>query len=208
MRYLLFILPALLLFFSARSTAQGKTFFPEESFDSREASIALEKGNATIEGVVYAKRKDMSPIARGSKAYGAGATITLYPVTPYFTKWYKLRKKKETKKNRVYMSEEAAKYCIVVKADENGHFRFDQLKPGEYFLQTFVGYYSSGSADHYVGSSYGEDNYGGFTINHYERENYLISNTERIEEFITIEPGETLVKIKLNKKAPVGGVLE
>lgn len=192
----------------AQKQKQGKVFTPETVFNSEVAASALEKGNATIQGVVFVKRNDMSPTARGSKAYGSEVEVILFPVTDYFNEWYKLRKKKETKINRVYMSEEAVKYSIVTKTDSEGNFKFTNLKPGKYFMQTFVGYYTAKHADHYQGSdSY---TYGGtrYITNYYERENYLISNGERIEEFVTIKSDNQTVNIKLNKKAPVGGVIE
>lgn len=187
---------------------KGKVFFPETSFNIQAATNALEKGNATIEGVVFVKRNDVSPLLKGSKAYGANVQVVLFPVTDYFKDWHKMRKKRETKHNRVYMSEEAVKYHIATTTDSEGRFKFTNLKPGEYFMQTFVGYYTEKFADHYRGSdSY---TYGGtrYITNYYEREDYLITNSERIEEFVTIKSDNETVKIKLNKKVPVGGVLE
>ncbi len=192
----------------AQKQKQGKVFTPETAFDSKVAADALEKGNATIEGVVFVKRNDMSPVARGSKAYGEGVEVVLFPVTDYFKDWYKLRKKKETKINRVYMSEEAVKYSIATKTDSEGNFKFTNLKPGEYFLQTFVGYYTAKSVNHYQGSDWYTSGGTRYITNYYERENYLISNGERIEEFVTVKGENQTVNIKLNKKAPVGGVIE
>ena len=94
------------------------------------------------------------------------------------------------------MSEQAFRYRITVQTDEYGRFKFDKMKPGKYFLQSFASYSKSGSTPVYRGSGY--NTYGGRT-DYYDYQNYTNNYTDRIEEFVEITRGGQAIEIKLKK---------
>ena len=171
--------------------AQKTAYYPQVPFDSLQAKSMLGLGTSSIEGLAYAK----VPGQWGSKKlYATNVVVTLFPVTAYFNEWYKLRGKLENKKNSVYMSEQAFRYRITVQTDEYGRFKFDKMKPGKYFLQSFASYSKSGSTPVYRGSGY--NTYGGRT-DYYDYQNYTNNYTDRIEEFVEITRGGQAIEIKL-----------
>ncbi|MFP3577735.1 hypothetical protein, partial [Brevibacillus sp. SIMBA_040] len=93
---------------------------------------------SNIEGVASTKQKTVygykAPLAKKQLA-PEGTLVTLYPLTPYFEEFIKLRKQKENKKTLVYISDEAYKYRIETKTDAYGRFKFEKLKPGKYFIE-------------------------------------------------------------------------
>ena len=173
--------------------AQKTAYYPQVPFDSLQAKSMLGPGTSSIEGLAYAK----VPGQWGSKKlYATNVVVTLFPVTAYFNEWYKLRGKLENKKSTVYMSEQAFRYCITVQTDEYGRFKFDKMKPGKYFLQSFASYSKSGSTPVYRGSGY--NTYGGRT-DYYDYQNYTNNYTDRIEEFVEITRDGQAIEIKLKK---------
>jgi len=173
--------------------AQKTAYYPQVPFDSLQAKSMLGLGTSSIEGLAYAK----VPGQWGSKKlYATNVVVTLFPVTAYFNEWYKLRGKLENKKNSVYMSEQAFRYRITVQTDEYGRFKFDKMKPGKYFLQSFASYSKSGSTPVYRGSGY--NTYGGRT-DYYDYQNYTNNYTDRIEEIVEITRDGQAIEIKLKK---------
>ncbi|RZL61803.1 MAG: hypothetical protein EOO93_11980 [Pedobacter sp.] len=173
--------------------AQKTAYYPQVPFDSLQAKSMLGLGTSSIEGLAYAK----VPGQWGSKKlYATNVVVTLFPVTAYFNEWYKLRGKLENKINSVYMSEQAFRYRITVQTDEYGRFKFDKMKPGKYFLQSFASYSKSGSTPVYRGSGY--NTYGGRT-DYYDYQNYTNNYTDRIEEIVEITRGGQAIEIKLKK---------
>ena len=173
--------------------AQKAAYYPQVPFDSLQAKSMLALGASSIEGVAYTK----VPGEWGAKKiFAANVVVTLYPVTHYFDEWYRLRGKLENKKNSVYMSEQAFKYRLTVQTDGYGRFKFDKMKPGKYFLQSFASYTKSGSTPVYRGSGY--NNYGGRT-DYYDYQNYTNNFTDRIEEFVEITRDGQALEIKLKK---------
>jgi hypothetical protein len=167
---------------------QMKSLFPSQKFDSLEAKKMLTYGNATIKGVVFKKTNKLAIV--GGKTYGSRITISLYPVTPYFMEWYELRKEKEGKRTRVYLSEEAAKYRLDVTTDEYGRFVFERMRPGKYFIHTIMTVTQNYSSDVEVGSnSYG--------TKFYEKQRYSVSKNHRLEEFVEVKNGTNLVEVVL-----------
>ncbi|HLP38960.1 beta-sandwich domain-containing protein [Lacibacter sp.] len=165
-----------------------KSIFPTQSFDSLAAKKMLAYGKATIKGVVYKKTNKLAIV--NAKRYGYKVTVTLYPATPYFMEYYNLRQEKESKRTKVYISDEAYRYRIEVKTDEYGRFTFDKIKPGKYFLQaimTTTNYYTQ---DVEVGSnSYG--------TRFYEKQRQYESKTHRLEKFVEIKNEKEEVEIVL-----------
>lgn len=173
--------------------------YPDVVFDKNEAKLATDEGNSTIRGVLFTKEKvntafgSFKPLM-GAKTYGRNIQITLFPVTTYFEAWYELRRKKENKRTRIYMSDDAFYYRINVTSDEYGRFQFDKMKPGKYFIQAFMEVNYQKNRTVYEGT--GVNNYGGVT-NYYSNEAYYVEQSERIEKFVEIKKEGELVEFKL-----------
>jgi hypothetical protein len=149
----------------------------------------LEYGNSTIKGVVYKKTNKLAIV--NAKKYGYKVTVTLYPATSYFMEYYNLRQEKESKRTKVHISEEAARYRIEVKTDEYGRFTFDKMKPGKYFLQAMMSTTSYYTQDVEVGSnSYG--------TRFYEKQRQYESKTHRLEKFVEVQKGGDVVEVALH----------
>lgn len=171
------------------------TLYPEMYFDSTVAKRAIAYGKSTIEGVIFTKPKNdygfKAPLA--GRIYGTNLQVTLFPVTPYFQEWYRLRKKKEGKRTQVYMSEDAFRWRITTNSDDYGRFRFERMLPGKYFLQTFISWNEQKSYKQYVGTGYGTYS----TVDYYQWQSYYQNHSERLEEFVEVKSDGTIVKVKL-----------
>lgn len=106
---------------------------PKQVFDEAAAKDALEPGSATLTGVVRLTLDNKRIVV------GRNTTVDLYPMTPYFEEWYKLKKKENVRKNKlVGMDSLAAKYRVYCETNNDGDFTFPNLKPGKYILYTTV----------------------------------------------------------------------
>lgn len=190
--------PALILLAAACSPVKNadkraskneiQNLYPQQAFDSLSAKKMLTYGTATIKGIIF-KKTDKMTIGAG-KTYGTGVKITLYPVTPYFMEWYELREKKEDKRTRVFISDEAFGYRLETTSDNYGRFVFEKMKPGKYFLQAFMTTTQRYSQDVEVGTnSYG--------TRYYQKERYSVSKNHRLEQFIEIKNENEITEVVL-----------
>ena len=171
---------------------QQVSLFPDVSFDKELATKQLEKGNSTIRGILYVKTNKLAIV--GGKAFGRAKKVELFPVNSYFTEWYNLREKKENKKTSVYMSEEAYSMRIETTTDEYGRFTFTEMKPGKYFLQSFMttdhSYYTP------VATGYGSNQYA--TTTYYENQRVNKVKYHRLEKFVEVTTDGEIIEVKLN----------
>lgn len=179
------------------------TLYPEMKFDSVQARNALARGTSTIKGVAFTKPKTgfgyKAPLA--GRIYANKMKVILYPVTPYFEEWYKLRKDKENYKSKdykkrvyVYLSDAAYRYRLEAITNSQGEFTFPDMRPGKYFLTGNLSWDATGTYDQYTGSGY--NNYGG-TTDYYDRKSYTINHQDRIEAFVEIKTDGEIVEMKL-----------
>lgn len=162
--------------------------FPDKPFDKEKAKSQLEKGTSTIRGVLFVKNNKLALV--GGKTFGISKKIDLFPVTPYFMNWYNLRNEKENKKTSVFMSDEAYSMRLEAFTDEYGRFTFADMKPGKYFLQTFMSTSQTYSRDRVVGTnSYGTQ--------YYQKEYYDKIKHHRIEKFVEINKDGEVLEVKL-----------
>lgn len=174
---------------------------PQARFDRKAAEQALEKGAATIKGAVCVYRKT------GKGLFGPTAKFTsdqirvsLFPITPYFEEFQRLRERDE-KGTVVFMSEEAYGIRIDAATDKNGNFVFINIKPGKYFLHAIFAFDQIKTRQVYVGS--GTD--GVSTVDFYAAENYRVDATSRLERPIEVrKDGET---VRTDLKKGWGGIL-
>lgn len=171
------------------SSAEVKTIYPTQTFDSLLAKKMLSPGNATIKGVIYKKTNKMALV--GGKTYGQNVTIELFPATPYLLEWHDLKEKKEDQHTKVYASQEAYKYRRYVISDGYGRFAFDNIRPGKYYLQASLTTTKSYLRDVEVGSnSYG--------TKYFQKERYSSSKNHFLEKFVEVNAEREIVEIILN----------
>lgn len=183
------------------SKAQN-TYYPQAFFDKKLAQNMIGFGNSTIEGVASTKQKNnwgIKPLL-GEKHYAPkGTVVMLFPVTPYFEEFYKMRKKYENKKTTVYMSDEAFKYRIEALTDDHGRFKFEKLKPGNYYLETIVNFTATASYQQQTGQSDAYNAYGGYLYSTpiYQTFFYNYSSANRESKFVEIKQDGELKEINL-----------
>jgi hypothetical protein len=108
----------------------------ESTFDPKEAVAITKQGRAKIEGQAFLRQRG------GSVVTAAGNTVNLIPASTYarerFAKIYNGRKFAET---LLPADTRDASYVHMMRstiADAQGNFVFDNVAPGEYFVQTQV----------------------------------------------------------------------
>lgn len=167
------------------------TLYPEAVFDSIQAKKALALGKGKITGVAFTKAAPLAP-----RIYANNMKIMLFPVTPYFEAWYKLRNSKENLKKRryVYMSDAAFRYRLEAISNSAGKFTFPDMKPGKYFLTGNMSWSTTGSYNEHTGTSYGSY---GTQADHYEKRYYTQNHEERLEKFVEVKTDGEIVEVKL-----------
>ncbi|SMC97199.1 hypothetical protein [Pedobacter africanus] len=108
---------------------------PSTPFNEAETAKLMEKGNATIQGTAKLKKK-------GKDNFGVkGSQILLFPVTPYFTEFLELKKKYNSRKKQATMGRTAFTYRVEGRfIDDKGTFQFTGLKPGKYYIISWISF--------------------------------------------------------------------
>jgi hypothetical protein len=145
-------------------------------------------GSAGIKGLIYKKTNKLALV--GGKVYGANVRIILYPVTPYLMEFFELRKTRENKKTKVFISDEANRYRLEVTSDDYGRFTFEKMKPGRFFLHAIMTTRQSYSQDVEVGTnSYG--------TRFYEKQRFTETKNYRLEQLVEIKNENDVVEVVL-----------
>lgn len=183
------------------SNAQNK-LFPQSFFDKKLALEMIGEGKSTIEGVASTKqytdsKKQFAP---------EGTLVTLYPLTPYFEDFLKLRKQKESKKTSVYISDEAYKYRLETKTDAYGRFKFEKMKPGKYYVECIVPYTATYSYQQQTGVTTTYNGYGAAIASSPYYENFLGSYgaSNRETKIVEIKNDGELVEVKVGYRLKIG----
>lgn len=188
------------LFALACYEAGAQTFsVPQNApFNQTEALKMVNGGSAVIKGKVFARDNQAGGIFKGMavlninpKQYAPpGTEIFLFPYTPYFQEYLEVSKK-YAKKGKVVELPAEALACIKATrvTDEQGHYEFTNLTPGEFFLFTSFGYVHTstatetvGQTDHYVNGVYQGSNpiTQSYSVNN--GSNAVVEKRVRIEE--------------------------
>jgi hypothetical protein len=182
-------------------------------FNKEETQRLLTEGNAVITGVVFAKDNKNNMVLKGKSVFNinkkqfaqAGTSVILIPNTAYYKEWISVNEKLRKKGRPVPLSKDAAA-CIKVATvyDNEGHFEFTNLMPGDYILYTEFGYIKSTTHTEVVG--YTDTYINGFFQGSTERTNtYEVGNAAKatVKKNITIaKDGETL-SVKLAQTGSV-----
>lgn len=159
-------------------------------------------GSSTIEGRADTKQKNtygLNAEANAKHYAPKGTVVTLFPITPYFEEFLKLRKQKENKKNTVYLSEEAFKYRLETTTDENGRFKFEKLKPGKYYIECMVTFDATGAYTEKTGTSttYNANGQALSTSPIYDKFFYNYDSANRETKIVEIKEEGQVLEIKL-----------
>lgn len=130
------------------------------TFNKGETLKLIKEGTATIEGVAFARDNENEGALKGiailninKKQYAKmGTRVLLIPYTAYFKEWVSLNEKLRKKGRSVPLPKEAAE-CIKTTTvyDNDGHFEFTNLMPGDYLLYTEFGYIHTTTRTEVVG---------------------------------------------------------
>lgn len=117
----------------ARAQKQPEYILPTSPFNKEEAYNMLEEGTNSIQGRISLKK-------RGWVNYpGFKDIVLLYPVTPYLVAYLALKKQYNGKKKLAVMTTEATMARIETKTiDSEGNFEFTNIKPGKYYIVSWV----------------------------------------------------------------------
>lgn len=183
------------------SYAQNK-LFPQSFFDKKIAQEMLTVGTSTIEGRADTKQKNtygLNSEANAKHYAPQGTVVTLFPMTPYFEEFLKLRRQKENKKTKVYLSEEAFKYRLETTTDEYGRFKFEKLRPGKYYIECIVAFAAMGGYTQQTGVTTTYNGYGNAIASspYYEKFFYNYDSANRETKIVEIKSEGELLEIKL-----------
>lgn len=133
----------------------------KSKFNKEEALARLEKGNSVILGTSFARDHSRGGVAilNMNKAQYApkGTVVSILPNLPYVKEWNEVNKKirKGKKLPEVPIDPNVPASIRTTKVyDNEGHFEFTNLMPGEYILMTSFGYTHSYSYSYYAGTNY------------------------------------------------------
>ena len=187
--------------------SQKDSYFPQVFFDKKQAESQLGVGKSTIEGVAFTREKRTIPFTMGAVKVKTGkkhmarpnTVVMLFPVTEYFTEFYNLRKKLESKTKQVLMSNEAFAVRREAYTDDYGRFRFENLKVGKYYLETIVDFTAVGSYKQQTGTSTAYNVYGTplYSTPIYETFFYDYEAAHRESKFVEVKKDGQVIEIKL-----------
>ena len=133
----------------------------KNKFNKEEALAKLEKGNSVIIGTSFARdhaRRGITLVNVNKAQYAPkGTVISIIPNSPYLIEWNEVNKKlRKGKKIPEVPIDPNVSQCIKTTKvyDDQGHFEFTNLMPGDYVLMTSFGYTHAYSYSYYAGTSY------------------------------------------------------
>lgn len=131
--YLSGIIFLLAFSFTARAQSKIEYILPAAAFDKEVTYKMLDEGTNSIQGRISLKK-------RGFVNYpGFEDKVLLYPATPHLLEYIELKKKYNNKRKQAVMTKEAAMARIETKTkDTEGHFEFRNIKPGKYYIVSWV----------------------------------------------------------------------
>ena len=187
-------------------------FNPFQNIFNKEETLKLvNEGNTTIEGVAFARDnenegafKGMAVLNINKKQFAPkGTTIVLMPYTAYYKEWMELNKKQAKIKNAkpIPLPKEAFDcFKFTTIYDDDGHFEFTNLMPGEYLLSTSFGYSHTSRRSEVSGTTdvYYKGNYVGSNV-YTSVFSYSVAGQANVQKVITIEKNGEKLQVKLKK---------
>lgn len=178
-------------------------------FNKEETLKLIKNGSAVISGEVFARDNQNDGMLKGKAIFNInkkqfakrGTSVILIPQTEFFKEWLKVNETLRKKGKAIPLPKEVTE-CMKVTSvyDNEGHFEFVNLMPGEYLVYTEFGYVHSGIKSEVVGYT---DTYmnGMFQGSRENREyyGYSANAAASVKKVITIKSEGEKVSIKLKK---------
>jgi len=146
-------------------------------FNAAAAKAALEPGNAVIHGQAC-----MVLRSGRAKQLVQNNNVYLFPDSPYLQKWVKLLHSLDATKNTLYTDGRLWANALTSKTNDNGEFRFAQLKPGKYYLLSLSGGTIYWSGLRYVGTAE--------NTNYYKEDQWHSNHYVTMDDFVNVTAGE------------------
>lgn len=178
-------------------------------FDKAQTLKMVQSGNSVILGQTFARDNENEGLLKGmavlninKKQYAqTGTTVILIPYTDFYKEWIKLNDASRKKGRAIPLPKEAAA-CIKTTTvyDNEGHFEFTNLMPGEYLLYTEFGYVHTTSRTEVTGytDTYINGMFQGSRANT-TTYRYGTNAAATIKKTVTIKTDGEKVAIKLKK---------
>lgn len=168
---------------------------PTTPFNEAETARLMERGSATIEGTATLKKK-------GKDNFGVkGSQILLFPVTPYFTEFLELKKKFNSRKKQATMSPVAFTYRIEGRfLDDKGTFQFTNLKPGKYYIISWIAFARQKTVAVQTGTSTSYNVYG-YALGSspiYEDYHYDVFIENEVSGFVEVKEASAVVNVTVS----------
>jgi len=168
---------------------------PATPFNEAETARLMERGSATIEGTATLKKK-------GKDNFGVkGSQILLFPVTPYFTEFLELKKKFNSRKKQATMSPVAFTYRIEGRfLDDKGTFQFTNLKPGKYYIISWIAFARQKTVAVQTGTSTSYNVYG-YALGSspiYEDYHYDVFIENEVSGFVEVKEAGAVVNVMVS----------
>lgn len=168
---------------------------PTTPFNEAETARLMERGGATIEGTATLKKK-------GKDNFGVkGSQILLFPVTPYFTEFLELKKKFNSRKKQATMSPVAFTYRIEGRfLDDKGTFQFTNLKPGKYYIVSWIAFAKQKTVAVQTGTSTSYNVYG-YALGSspiYEDHHYDVFIENEVSGFVEVKEAGAVVNVMVS----------
>ncbi len=186
-------------------------FNPIKSAFNKEETLKLIKdGNSVITGQAFARDNQNQGLLKGmailnvnKKQYAAqGTGVVLIPNTDYFKEWKDVNESLGKKKKPLIPMPREVRDCIKTTTiyDDEGHFEFTNLLPGEYFMFIQFGYVHTATAREVIGytDTYINGNYQGSSENT-RTYTYGTNADTMIDKIVTIKKNGEKVSVKLKK---------
>jgi len=188
----------LLLFFCCNIAYAQKApqwVLPTTPFNEAETARLMERGSATIEGTATLKKK-------GKDNFGVkGSQILLFPVTPYLTEFLELKKKFNSRKKQATMSPVAFTYRIEGRfLDDKGTFQFTNLKPGKYYIISWIAFARQKTVAVQTGTSTSYNVYG-YALGSspiYEDHYYDVFIENEVSELVEVKEAGAVVNVTVS----------
>ena len=190
----------ILLFFAIPISYAQKApewVLPSTPFNELETAKLMEKGTSTVQGTAVLKKK-------GKDNFGVkGSQILLFPVTPYFTEFLELKKKYNSRKKQATMSPIAFTYRVEGRfIDEKGTFKFTDLKPGKYYLISWISFAKQKTVAVQTGTSTSYNVYG-YVLGSspiYEDYNYDVFIENEVSGFVDLKESSGVVNVVISNQ--------
>jgi len=177
------------------------------TFDKDATMKMITTGNSVITGQVFA-RDNQAPIKGiavlniNKRQYASkGTSVVLIPYTAYFKEWLKLNKKSRKTGRAIPLPKDVAD-CMKVTGvyDDEGHFEFVNLQPGEYLLYTEFEYVHQATQTEVVGytDTYINGMFQGTSANTVSHD-IAVSAKATVQEVVTIKKNGDKATVKLKK---------